>query len=144
MDSVFSSVNRSAYPPPVPPESVTYGEFLRQNPAEGNLKIQASRAHRALPTAGVEVVVARQFLDQRVLFFRGKTDEDGLIDSVILPAPPRRDSLAPSQAQHGARYQVFARCPGFLPESHEAEIFAGVTSILPISMRVLQEDTPWL
>ena len=137
-------MNRSAYPPPVPPESVTYSEFLQQNPSEGRLKIQASRAHRALPTSGVEVVVAQQFRDQRVLFFRGKTDADGLIDSIILPAPPRRDSLAPAQAQHGARYQILARCPGFMPESHEVEVFAAVTSILPVSMQVPQEETPWL
>ena len=144
MSPVIPPIDRSAYPPPLPPEAITYSEFLQKNPSEGKVKIQASRAHKALPTAGVEIVVAQQFRDQRVLFFRGKTDPDGLIDSIILPAPPRRDSLAPSQAQHSARYQVLARCPGFLPESHEVEVFAGITSILPVSMQVPQEDTPWL
>lgn len=144
MSSFTAPVDRSAYPPPLPPESITYSEFLQQNPSEGKVKIQASRAHKALPTAGVEIIVAQQFRDQRVLFFRGKTDADGLIDSIILPASPRRNSLMPSQAQHGTRYQVLARRPGFLPESHEVEVFAGVTSILPVSMQVPQEDTPWL
>ena len=136
MDPNIPSIDRSAYPPPAPPESITYKEFLQQNPAEGNLKIQASRAHRALPTANVEIVVTQQFRDQRVLFFRGRTDADGLIDHIILPAPPRRDSLQVSRAQRGDRYRVTARHSGFLPESHEVDVFAGVTSILPLSLRL--------
>ncbi len=136
-------INRSAYPKPTPPDAITYREFLQQNPAEGFLKIQASRAQKALPTPNVEISILQQFSDQRVLFFRGKTDKDGLIDNIILPAPPLLDSLQSEDAGQGALYQVFAYHPEFVPESHEIEIFEGITSILPVTMRLPQENAPW-
>ena len=143
MDHSIPSTNRSAYPAPTPPDALTYREFLPQNPAEGFLKIQASRAQRALPTPDVEIFILQQFNDQRVLFFRGKTDEDGLIDNIILPAPPRRDSLQSANAGLGARYLVYADHADFVAESHEIEIFEGITSILPIVMQLPQENEPW-
>ncbi len=143
MDYPSSTVNRSAYPAPTPPEALSYQDFLLQNPMEGFLKIQASRAQRALPTSDVEIFILQQFYDQRVLFFRGKTDSDGLIESIILPAPPRLDSLQSEDAGQGARYLVYASHPEFLPASYEVEIYEGITSILPVVLRLPQENEPW-
>ncbi len=143
MDHSSPLINRSAYPVSTPPEALSYREFLLQNPMEGFLKIQASRAHRALPTANVEIFILQQFYDQRVLFFRGKTDADGLIESIILPAPPRLDSLQSEDAGQGARYLVYASHPEFLPASYEVEIYEGITSILPVVLRLPQEGKPW-
>ncbi len=143
MNHSTPATNRSAYPAPTPPDSLTYQDFLLQNPMEGSLKIQASRAQKALPTSDVEIFILQQFYDQRVLFFRGKTDADGLIDNIILPAPPRLDSLQSADAGQGALYRVYADHPDFLPESYEIEIFEGITSILPVVMQLPQENEPW-
>lgn len=130
--------NRSAYPD-LPVGSISYNEFLQRNTALGSLKIQASRAQNALPTEGVRISVIGRFNDARVLFFDGVTDTDGLITGITLPAPPRAASLQPDGARRGALYQVFASHPDYEPDIYEAEIFEGITSILPVTLRLPQE-----
>ena len=130
--------DRSAYPA-LPTETVSYDEFLRRNNATGTLKVQASRARGALPTAGVRIRIISRFSDARVLFFDGVTDADGIIDGILLPAPPASDSLHSETARRGAVYQVFAGHPDFEPEIYEIEIFDGVSAILPVSLRLPQE-----
>ena len=133
------TLDRSAYGAPQPER--TYDAFLRRNTALGNLKVQASRAQNALPTEGVRISVIGRFDDARVLFFDGITDADGLITGITLPAPPRAASLQSDDARRGALYQVFASHPGFEPEVYEAEIFEGITSILPVTLRLPREVT---
>lgn len=133
-----TTLDHSVYPQK-PAPSGSYPQFLRRNPAVGWLKIQASRAHRALPTEGVEITVLQQFNDQRVLFFHGTTDADGLISDIPLPAPPRAASLQSRTPRQGAIYQVFASHPDFAPMRYEAEIFEGITSILPVVLRLPRE-----
>ncbi len=130
--------DRSAYPA-LPTENISYDEFLRRNTATGTLKVQASRAHGALPTENVRVSVIGSFSDARVLFFDGLTDADGLITGIILPAPPRSNSLQPGTARRGAVYRLFASHPDFEPEVYEVEIFDGVGAILPVSLQLPQE-----
>ena len=130
--------DRSAYPP-LPTETVSYDVFLRRNTAVGTLKVQASRARGALPTAGVRIRIISRFSDARVLFFDGVTDADGIIDGIDLPAPPARNSLSAETARRGAVYQVFASHPDFEPEIYEVEIFDGVGAILPVSLRLPRE-----
>ena len=134
-------MNHSVYPQ-FGGEALTYRQFLLLNPATGTLKIQAARARRALPTAGVEITVLRQFRDQRVLFFQGVTDQDGLIEAIPLPAPPLSASLQATTLRRGAVYEVFAAHPDFAPVRLEAEIFEGVTAILPVTLHLSQEVTP--
>jgi len=130
--------DRSAYPQ-LPTDAISYDQFLRRSTGEGTLKIQTSRAQGALPTAGVRISVITRFSDARVLFFDGVTDEDGLITNILLPAPPAAASLSAETARRGALYQVFANHPDFEPEVYEAEIFDGVTAILPVSLQLRQE-----
>lgn len=130
--------DRSAYPA-LPAENISYDEFLRRNTAIGTLKVQASRARGALPTENVRISVIGNFSDARVLFFDGLTDADGLIDGIILPAPPLAASLQPGTARRGAIYQLFASHPDFEPEVYEVEIFDGVNAILPVSLQLPRE-----
>lgn len=124
----------SAYPSAAPsPGSQSYAAFLEQNPAIGYLKIQASRARQAIPIPNLEIYVLQNFRDARVLFYHGFTDENGIIDSIALPAPPKAESLNPQDPEPGATYQVYATHPDFEPDLYEAEIFEGITAILPIS-----------
>ena len=131
------TLDRSAYGPPQP--TGTYDAFLRRNTALGKLKVQASRAQNALPTEGVRISVIGRFDDARVLFFDGVTDADGLIGNIALPAPPRAASLDAEDPQRGAIYQVFASHPDFESEVYEAEIFEGITAILPVTLHLPQE-----
>ena len=130
--------DRSAFPT-LPTDAIPYDEFLRRNTAEGKLKVQASRAQGALPTAGVRISVISRFSDARVLFFDGVTDADGIIDGIILPAPPAAQSLQADTARRGAVYQVFANHPDFEPQVYEIEIFDGITAILPVALQLPRE-----
>lgn len=132
------NLDRSAYPP-LPTGTTGYDDFLRRNTALGSLKVQASRGRGALPTEGVRISVIGSFTDARVLFFDGVTDEDGLIDGIVLPAPPRQQSLQSQDARRGAVYQVFASHPDYEPDIYEIEIFEAITSILPVTLRLPQE-----
>jgi hypothetical protein len=124
----------SAYPPMTPdPSAQSYADFLAQNPAIGYLKVQASQARQALPLQDLEVYVTQDFQGTRVLFYRGSTDENGLIERIELPAPPKEQSLHPESAGHGALYQVYITHPSFAPQLYNAEIFEGITSILSIT-----------
>lgn len=130
--------DRSAYPA-LPTDTISYDEFLRRNTATGRLKIQASRAQSALPTEGVRISVIGRFSDARVLFFDGLTDADGIIEGILLPAPPAAASLQSQTARRGALYQVFANHPDYEPEVYEAEIFDEVNAILPVSLQLPRE-----
>lgn len=55
-----------------------------------------------------------------------------MISSIELPAPPMAGSLEPHSANSGAVYQVYAIHPDFEPAQYQAEIFEGVTAILPV------------
>lgn len=118
---------------------MSYEEFLQNNPAIGYLKVQASRGQGAIPTSGVRVAVVQDFNGVRVLFFDGKTDANGIIDRIELPAPPRASSLDPNAPVRGAVYQAYAVHPDFEPQRYEIEIFEGVTGILPVTLQLPRE-----
>ncbi len=129
--------DRSAYPP-LSGVLLPYDEFLRRNTGTAPLKIQASRAQQALPTPGVRIRIIGHFSDARVLFFDGVTDEDGLIENILLPAAPRGISLEPGGGR-GALYQVFAHHPDFEPAGYEVEMFEGIGAVLPVILQLRQE-----
>jgi len=138
METTQPLPDRSAYPS-LPTDAISYDQFLRRNTATGTLKVQASRAQGALPTAGVRISVIGRFSDARVLFFDGVTDADGLITGIILPAPPVAASLNPDTARRGAVYQVFANHPDFEPNVYELEMFEGINAILPVTLQLPRE-----
>ncbi len=119
--------------------NVTYEQFLAQNPAIGYLKIQASRAQKAIPISNLRIVVMQEFNGLQVLFFDGKTDANGIISSIELPAPPLAGSLDPQSAKSGAVYQVYATHPDFEPAHYQIEMFEGVTAILPVTPQLARE-----
>lgn len=122
-----------------PAPQISYETFLNQNTEIGYLKVQASRARQSLPISQVMITVMQDFGQERVLFFRGETDANGIIDHIELPAPPRDGSLNPQSPQRGAFYQVFATHPEFKPQRYSIEMFSDVTAILPVNLHLAEE-----
>ncbi len=118
--------------------SLTYAEFLAQNPYTGNLKIQAFRGNQAFPVPNVNVRVSRRFSDGERVFFEGATDENGIIDGIELPAPPRRDSLSPDGPLTTAVYDLISNHPSYVPVTVQLAIYEGVTAIQPLRL-ILKE-----
>lgn len=111
-----------------------YEEFLRANPASGMLKVQAYRAREALPQSGVGVRVSTYIGDSERVFFEGVTDENGIIDNIKLPAPPRANSLESGDEHPTATYLLSATEEGFIPITIGITIFEGIKTIQPLPM----------
>lgn len=67
--------------------SEVYQNFLKNNPATGNLIIRAYAANEAIPIRNLKVVVSLEIDGYNVIFFDGVTDDSGMIPRLSLPAP---------------------------------------------------------
>lgn len=67
--------------------SITYQNFIAQNPAIGFLKIRAYAASQAIPISGLRVVVSKNIDNDNIIFFEGFTNESGVIERIALPVP---------------------------------------------------------
>ncbi len=65
----------------------SYRKFMKENPARGTLRIRAYAASQAIPISGVRIVISTKIDNSNVVFFEGFTNESGVIDGIILPAP---------------------------------------------------------
>ena len=58
-------------------------DFIKNNPDIGYLKILAFTAYQAIPIANVEIIVSKDFGNDKVVFFRGQTDSNGMIKKTL-------------------------------------------------------------
>ena len=115
---------------------MSYNDFISENTSKGGLKIQAYRARGAYPVPGVRVIITRDFSDGERTFFSGITNENGLIDGIELPAPPRINSLEFDSPDKVAVYKLRAISPDYRELSRAVEIFDGVKTIQPLAMQL--------
>ena len=64
-----------------------YKNFIKNNPTEGYLKIRAYAASQAIPISGLNITISKIIDNNKVIFFKGATNESGIIERIILPAP---------------------------------------------------------
>lgn len=114
-------------------EDLTYEEYLSENNDQGVLRVQASAGGQSIPLANVKITVYRDLADGRHIFYTVTTDHDGVADGMILPAPPRENSVEGNAASPFASYSVAAQRDGLRSAIVEnVPIFAGVKSIQPL------------
>lgn len=114
----------------------SYADFIAENVGKGELKIQAYRARGAYPVPGIRVVISQDFNDGEKVFFSGVTNENGMIDGIELPAPPRINSLEFDSPDKVAVYKLKAINSDYEELSRAVEIFDGVKTIQPLAMRL--------
>lgn len=68
-------------------ETNEYKNYIIDNPDIGYLNIRAYAANAAIPITGLVVVVSKIINNRKVIFFKGATDNSGLISSIALPTP---------------------------------------------------------
>ena len=117
-------------------DSVSYNDFINENTGTGALKIQSYRARGAYPVPGVRVVVSKDFDSGEKVFFSGVTDENGMIDGIELPAPPRENSLEFDSPDKVAVYKLRAISSDYEELEREVEIFDGIKTIQPLAMQL--------
>lgn len=110
--------------------------FLQAHPDQGSLRVQVASGGGTFPVAGARVEVYRRFGGQTHTFYRGLTDESGIVQGIALPALPAAWSQAPDTASiSGTDYLVSVRHPMFVPqEDREATVYARIESILPVML----------
>ena len=71
-----------------------YNDFIKVNPDLGVLKIEAFTANEGIPIPDTDIVIYKDIGEYNVVFFKGKTDSNGMIDNIYLPAPKMSDSMS--------------------------------------------------
>lgn len=115
--------------------SANYEDFLTKNPKTGILKIQVYAANQAIPIKDATIIVSKEFENGKKVFYKVNTDENGIADGLILPAPDKRFSEEPSTTIPYSIYDISATHPQYVQkEDMQAQIFDGVKSIQDFNM----------
>ena len=113
-------------------------EFLRENPSNGFIKVQAYSGLGAFPVKGVRIRITKEIGDKEIFFVNDVTDESGKTQARSLPAPNLSMSQTPGQP--GAlppysTYTLIAEKPDYITLiKRDLPIFPGVISIQPLEM----------
>lgn len=70
-----------------------YKDFIRINNSLGMLKIRAYTANEAIPISNLQIIVSTFIGNNKVIFFKGITDNSGMIEEIKLPAPNLSNDL---------------------------------------------------
>ena len=68
-------------------KSDIYKDFIKKNAGLGRLLVRAYAASEALPIKGLKLKVSTIFNDNKIVVYEGYTDESGVIENILLPAP---------------------------------------------------------
>lgn len=118
-----------------------YLDFIKDNPKQGELKIQANTARQSLPVSNVLVEISKNFNGIKKLFYSLKTDQSGIIDGILLPAPDKEISQHPSTTIPYASYDILATHPNYTEKNYQdVQIYDGVKSIQPINLTPHSEN----
>ena len=121
----------------IPMEPGPVDAFMQAHPERGTLRIQVTAG--PFPVAGAQVEVFRLFGQLRQVFYRGVTDQSGILQGISLPALPAAWSQTSDTAGVSATdYQVTVRHPMFAPDvGRVAAVYARTETILPVALEPL-------
>lgn len=112
-----------------------YPAFAQKNSATGFLKVQAFMADQAIPISDVEILITKEIGDQIVVFFRGYTDSSGIIDNIVLPAPPDIYNASTETISDFETYDLTAVKESFQTlRKYTIAIFGGLKALQYIKM----------
>ena len=102
----------------------------------GIMIVRTTTASGAYPVAGVNVSISGASdvgHDTRISIL---SDESGVTQPILLPAPPRALSLSPDSTEEAfSRYDVEIYKEGYYRKKlYDVAVFSGITSVLPINM----------
>lgn len=111
--------------------SESYKEFLQQNTGKGTLKVQVSAARESIPIPNANVIISKIIGNEEKIFYSEITDESGIVDNLILPAPNQscENSFNMSNQASGTMYDITIMHSDFQQISEDqVEIFDGIKS----------------
>lgn len=112
-----------------------YQRFVTDNPSTGTLKVEAFTAYGAIPIPDVEILVTKDFGNNRVIFFRGYTDSSGMISNIELPAPAGTFNPTTFETPAYTLYDLAAISEGYESiKRYNIGIFGDVSTIQYVKM----------
>ncbi len=114
--------------------SSLYKTFSSINNGTGILKIEASAASSAYPLEGVEIVISKDFGEDKVIFFSGITNDSGIIESIILPTRSVPKEVEKASDILYTTYDLMATYSKYnLQKKYDVSIFDDIKVIQPIT-----------
>ncbi|MFI3313793.1 MAG: hypothetical protein R3Y62_07885 [Eubacteriales bacterium] len=132
-------LGEAAFTETTPVSKTDLETFLENHPRAGTLRIQAFRGNQVMPVPGVDVTVSRDFDGKTKVFFRGKTNESGIIDPILLPGAKPGETLAPEGAQSTATYSMTATHPDYETLVTVVDIFQDIKTVQPVALHLNME-----
>ena len=123
-----------------------YKTFIQDNPTTGRLKVEVFTAYQAIPISDTEIIITKDIDNQKVLFYRGFTDESGMIENILLPAPEENKDYKPGDTPNFTEYDLTAIHEGFERiKKYDIAIFGNLGIIQYVKMipDSLEENT-WM
>lgn len=116
-------------------------QFLEYNKELGTVRVEAFAGDRAFGISSARVMIFLPLESGNVSVFDGLTDVNGSTKNVLLPAPPRKLSLAPqntdSKRAPYSVYNIYVEHPLYVGAAFtNVPVFSGVESIQPVRMLV--------
>lgn len=117
--------------------SGAYKEFKKNNPEYGNLKIRVYAASEAIPISNLKVTITTKIGNDNVVFYEGYSDESGVIENIILPAP--KLDLNNLDVPKSTTYEIVATyVPDNVSEVFKVNIYENVTVIQNINISLIK------
>ena len=115
-----------------------YKEFAMNHTGSGELKVQVSGANQAFPLEGVIIEVNKEINGEDVTFFKGQTDNSGIIDDIILPTVRAKDDIESQEDIYFTDYKIVATYPRVDgKKEYIVSIYDGLKVIQPIRISTI-------
>lgn len=125
--------NRDTGVPDAPPINQNGEVPNAPNSAYGSLRVQVFAADQVYPISAANVVVTENEKDD--VLFQGYTDSSGIVDNILLPAPSKEMSEAPSLLKPYAQYDITVSHPRFAQRKYVGvPVFEGIKSIQTVQL----------
>ena len=119
--------------------SSVYKTFINNNSGKGVLKVEASTPSEAYPLKGVEIIISKKFDNDTIIFFRGITNDSGIIDEIILPTKEMNYEINDTSDIVYTTYNLDASLKEYdLNKKYDVTIFDNVKVIQPITFSITE------
>ena len=118
-------------------DTSTYKNFINVNDGKGILKIEASTANEAYPLDGVEITISKKLDGNNIIFYKGKTNESGIIDGIVLPTRRIYKEIENASDIVYTTYDLLASYSKYnFKKEYDVSIFDDIKVIQPITISV--------
>lgn len=112
-----------------------YQTFIKENSGIGTLKVLAFTAYQAVPIPDVEIVITKDFGNNKVVFFEGYTNSSGIIENIQLPAPIKKYDPTTFEPAGHTLYDLAAISEGYETiKKYNIDIYDHINSIQYVKM----------